>query len=140
MRLYPKRLRDKQSLEREKKILLKEKKELDKEDFLSLEGILNKTGMGGEGGEGGSILDLLSGAGIPLKMLVNIAQGIFTKKEKEPRKEKSKERTAERSGKSVLGVVAREFIGGYLKWKAIELSYKGIRLIIKARREKKEDR
>ena len=42
-----------------------------------------------------------------------------------------------KKGRNPLKVVAVEFIGGYLKWKAIELSYKGIRYLIKKRREKK---
>ena len=36
--------------------------------------------------------------------------------------------------------IAIEFIGGYLKWKAIELSYKGIKVIVKKSKEKKERR
>ena len=48
MRLYPKKLRNLESLEQEKKKLLREKDELDKEEFLSLGGILGKNKPGGK--------------------------------------------------------------------------------------------
>ena len=39
--------------------------------------------------------------------------------------------------KSKIKALAIEFIGGYLKWKAIELTYKGVRHVIKTAKEKK---
>ncbi|MCF8451063.1 MAG: hypothetical protein K9G49_14415, partial [Taibaiella sp.] len=45
-----------------------------------------------------------------------------------------------KKGGNMLGTAAREVIGGYLKWKAIELSYKGVTLIIRKQKKKKEAR
>ncbi|HTN45561.1 MAG TPA: hypothetical protein VL098_04385 [Flavipsychrobacter sp.] len=33
---------------------------------------------------------------------------------------------------SIVTMVAKEFIGGYVKWKALELAYKGIRIALKS--------
>lgn len=33
---------------------------------------------------------------------------------------------------SIVTVVAKEFIGGYVKWKVLELAYKGIRIALKS--------
>ena len=71
-------------------------------------------------------------------MLVNIVQSRFIHKEKK-QADNCTEHSTKKAAKSPLGIIAKEFIGGYLKWKAVELSYKGIRLIIKARRNKEDD-
>ena len=41
---------------------------------------------------------------------------------------------------NVLKSVAKEVVGNYLKWKALELSYKGISLVVKKRKKKKAER
>ncbi len=60
MRLYPKRLRSIEDLEKEKKLLLKEAKLLEEQDLFSVEGIFGKKGGKEDGDEEGSILDLLN--------------------------------------------------------------------------------
>ena len=129
------------SLEQEKKILLREKAELDKEEFLSLDGILGnkKPGEKNAEGGGGSLLDFLPISDPLVNTVINTVQGLFTKKTEETKTGDSK-RSQKRSHKSPLNAIAGEFIGSYLKWKAIELSYKGIKHILKSRRDKKEKR
>ena len=41
------------------------------------------------------------------------------------------------AGKKVLGTVAKELLGGYLKWKAAELAYKGVASFVRSRKKKK---
>ena len=41
------------------------------------------------------------------------------------------------NGKSIVRAVAFELISGYLKWKAIELTYKGAKYLVEQRREKR---
>lgn len=40
--------------------------------------------------------------------------------------------------KTIAKDVALEFVGGYLKWKALEMSYRGIKLLIKWQKTKRE--
>jgi hypothetical protein len=139
MRLYPKKLRNIEDLEQERARLLKEKKRLDKEDILSLDGILGKNDAGeGKEGAGFDISSLISMlpianpiVGQVLKMVTNKFAGGGE------RSDESKERPNKKSGKNIFKSLAVEVIGGYLKWKAVELSYKGIRRIIKNRRKDK---
>jgi len=139
MRLYPKKLRNIEDLEREKKILLRKSKQLDKEDLLSLEGLLGKGKKKGKDKEeedsAGSIVDLLPISNPMLKMGLKILETRILS----PRKNKTKENGEPPATKNhPIRKVAIEIIGGYLKWKAIELSYKGIKYLIKKRKEKKE--
>ncbi len=137
MKLYPKKLRSIDDLEQEKQILRKEIKQLDKEQFLSLDGLLGKKGSKGE--DTGidvlsTVLDFLPISNPVVSQVVKLAVGWFSKKEDVPKSGPWKEDTVKKPGKSLLQKAAIEFIGGYLKWKAIELSFKGIKYIIKKRK------
>jgi len=141
MRLYPKRLRNIDDLEKEKALLIRKSEELEKEDILSVEGLLG----GKKKGEGGSLLDLLPISnplvGQLLKMIQRRFNSYRSKKDDRPKiANVPVATTEERPRKSKIKAIAIEFIGGYLKWKAIELSFKGIRYLIKSAREKKEQR
>ena len=132
MRIYPKKLRSIEDLEREKKLLKKESKNMDIDALLSFDGILGKNKKGKD--EEGSFLDFLPVSNPLVDLLVKFVRKKLAKigrsdTEVLPGEKKQK-------GKNLLKTVAFEFIGGYLKWKAIELSYKGIRHLIKKRKER----
>jgi len=137
MRLYPKKLRNIEDLERERKLLLKESRRLEKEDFLSLESILGKNKAQGKGAADneGSLLDFLPVSNPLVSQVIKWILRRISAKNDKPKEEKkdSKEKKQE---KNILASIAKEFVGGYLKWKAIELACKGIKRFIKSRREK----
>jgi len=143
MRLYPKKLRNIEDLEREKSRLLKAKRSLDKDEFLS--GSLFGNKKGGEGKKGkegqGSLLDFLPISNPAVAQLIKIAQRLIFKKSGKPGSGDNAGAQLKKRGKSLLKSFAKEFIGGYLKWKAIELTFKGIRHIIrsKAKDQQSED-
>ncbi len=141
MRLYPKKLRNVEDLKREKQKLLKESRQLDKEDFLSLDGILGKGKTDKDGNDAagiGSLLDLLPVSNPLVSLGVKMAGKLLSGKGKS--KEKDRDRAepvrGDKEDKSWIKSIAVEFIGGYLKWKAIELSFNGIKHLIKKRKDK----
>ncbi len=135
MRLYPKRLRNIEDLEREKKRLLKESKRMEEDGFLSLEGILsNKPGK--DGGDPG-LFDLLPTSNPLVAVVIKLVKNRLFNKDNNSKTSNAIPAAEEKPGKNRLKSIAVEFIGGYLKWKAIEFSYKGIRLLIKRRKEKR---
>jgi hypothetical protein len=138
MRLYPKKLRNIDDLEKEKALLMRKSRELEKEDILSIEGLIGKKGK--EKGQG-SILDLLPVSNPVVSALVKIIQRRLSQKDKQPKAVNAPPPSSEvKPRSSKLKAIAIEFIGGYLKWKAIELSFKGIRHLIRSRRERKENK
>ena len=150
MKLYPRKLRNIEDLEREKKLLLREQRQLEEEDILSLDGIFGKKGAIEEAKDGGSILNLLNFLPVSnpfVDIVIKAAHGWFSKKSEATPKtarqsasdgERGNEGVNKKKGKTPLRAIAVEVIGGYLKWKAIELSFKGIRHILKTRREHKK--
>ncbi len=138
MAFYPKKLRSIEDLEREKKLLLKESKRMDEEDVLSLEGIFKSSKKeSSDGGGIGSLLNYLPISNPIVGMLVKLVQKRLSKKNKNPERVYTSKGVEQKKGRSLLKAVAFELIGSYLKWKAIELSYKGIAHLIRKRREKK---
>ncbi len=141
MRLYPKKLRGIEDLERERKLLLKESRRMDDEGVLSMDGVLGKKKKDGEEKEGGgSLIDLLPVSNPVVNLLVKFIQRKLAQKANAPKQQFASAGEATVKRKHPLKAFAIEFIGGYLKWKAIELSYKGIRVLIKRHKEKKADR
>ena len=137
MRIYPKKLRSVEDLEREKKLLLKESERMDEEGFLSLDGILGKK-KGGKGeDEGGSLLDYLPVSNPVVNLVVKFIQKKLSQKGSKQKDTYSASYEEPKKGRSPLKAFAFEFIGGYLKWKAIELSYKGLRHLIKKNKKKR---
>jgi hypothetical protein len=136
MKLYPKKLRSIEDLERERKVLLRECRQLDKEEFLSpgkkSNGDSKKTNN-----EEGSLLDLLPISNPLVSQLLKMVWRLFSKKENNPAPIDKPYIPDKKQNKNRIKSFAIEFIGGYLKWKAIELSYKAIRHIISTRKVKK---
>jgi len=144
MKLYPKKLRTLEDLEKEKKLLLKEKRKLDEEEIFSLKGIVSKGDDDDD--EGGSGFDISSLLGmLPIKnplisMGVQMAGRIFTRKKKKAQNQEKDERTSSKKKPSRIRAIAIDVITGYLKWKAIELTYKATRSYLKKRRQHNRER
>ena len=140
MKLYPKKLSDIKSLEKEKARLLRKRGKLEQGNFL-LSGILSSSGnKGGKDDDD----DTTAGSGNELfalaEPLIQIARDIviarLTKKSA-PAEEEYENAAPQKKQNSILRRMAFEFIGGYLKWKAIELGFKGLRRLLRARANKK---
>lgn len=153
MKLYLKKLRNADELEREKRLLIKEKKRLENEDFfpgLSISGIVNstdassqKTASAQQPAADNVTSGIMSMAAPLAGLLFDIVQQRIMGTGKSGGNESIAnsiiDKTVKKGG-NMLGVAAKEVIGGYLKWKAIELSYKGVTLIVRKQKKKKEGR
>ena len=136
MRLYPKRLRNLEDLEREKKLVIRESKQLDKEEFLSLNSLTGKKNkkQKDSSDEEGSLIDLMPVSNPLIKLGLKILLRRFTR---DNRKYTTEYSSASSKRENPIRRLAFEFIGGYLKWKAIEMSCKGIKYLINKRKESK---
>jgi len=138
MGFYHKKLRNIEDLKQEKKMLLEESKRMNQDEFLSLEGIMSGSKNGGEAKGGiGSLLDYLPVSNPVVSTIIQLVQKRLSKKDRAPEPAYAPKSEGGKKSKSTIKTVAFEVIGGYLKWKAIELSYKGIAHLIKKRKEKK---
>jgi hypothetical protein len=119
MKIYPKKLRGVAELQQEKKRLLKQSRRLKKEksDMQDREGVLA----------------FLPVSNPLLELAIKIIQKRISKK---PGPKAEVYEIEAKPRKNRLKSVAIEFVGGYLKWKAIEWSYKGIRHLVKKHKEK----
>lgn len=143
MGFYRKKINGIEALERERKALLKEKDALEGEPFFSFEDILGgvKKGAGvaaedGEEDDGGGISLLGSLAGMLPGVagpLMNVVMGLVGSK----LGSSGVGAVIGKKGKNIALKLAKEVVGGYLKWKAIELGYKGAKHLVKKRKEKK---
>jgi len=145
MELYPKKLSSIDELKAEKRQLRQERHQLTKGGFITIEDVLgdgrkpktNGNSTGGRsnpetgGGLGGMLGSLLAGGpmlelgmklGAPLLRKLGGTVGGAGKK----------------AGKNAFRWVTKEVLMGYLKWKAIELSYDGIKHVIESRKKKNE--
>src|SRR4051812_35647573 len=133
MKLYPRRLRSIDDLEKERKLLRRELKELDSEELFSIEGITNgkdwkEVLMGGLGRLG----EFLPISGPVLSILKRFAGRLFHHREKQKQKENNDDARQKDKHDNAFVSLAKEVAGSYLKWKAIELSYKGIKHLLKS--------
>jgi len=136
MKLYPKQLHSIEELKREKAALELLRKQTDLEDIFSLNDVIpsftkkNKTEGSSEheqGEQGDGIMGMVHGLmdsfeiGDLLKVIGGPIAGLAGKKLRN----------------NVILPLAKEVVGGYLKWKAAELSVKAVKHFLKARKEKK---
>lgn len=138
MKLYPKRLNNVAELKREKKLLKEEQKNADLHHLFS-------TGGAGEDAEesepaAGSLMGMaLSLLGSESLLGAAMKHGpslfrLFSKKK--ARQEYAPPPTEDDKQPSFIMKAIKEVGFGYLKWKAIELSFKGIKKLINARKHK----
>ena len=134
MRFYPRQLHSKAELEQEKIKLQKQLRELEKEEFLSVENMLSEVRAGFKsGGSLGLLQSVLPTSNPIIEGIIKIIKARFSK----PPAAAQKATGEEKAKKNILKTVALEVLTGYLKWKAIELSFKGVRHLINVRKAKK---
>lgn len=144
MSLYRKKIYGVKALHREKQILRKQLQQIEQEDFFSFgsgntkqkrskqkagaETVKDTTAGKAEGNDMADYISAFSG-------IVNsgsFSQGLFAALPLAIRL------VPGQKVKKVLGVAAKEFLGGYVKWKAIEIGYKLTKKLIVSRRQKKQ--
>ena len=145
MRLYPKRLNNLAELKREKMLLKEQREQTDLHHLFTSDGMGAEAGedegVGAGGGLLGMALSLLGSEslfGAAIKHLPSIFS-LFSKKEtKQQANKKSKAATEDEKHTSLVMKVVKEVGLGYLKWKAIELGFKGVKKLVNFRKQKHE--
>jgi hypothetical protein len=141
MSLYPKRLKSLDDLECEKKRVQKQIAELQEEKLFSKESLLAQLKENAKGGGQGGLLGML-GKFAPAGLVPVV--GKVTELIKNKQQKQSSQPTAktpidgEPEKKNIFVRAGKEILMGYLKWKAIELSIKGVRYLYKKRVERRE--
>ena len=157
MNIYPRELNSLKALEQEKKRLNRQLDELNKEELFSLSALTGK--HSGDSSDKAGSFDISSLIGmlpisnpfivtllpiIQKRLFKTVEEKLTFKKTKidkvrvaEPVDEEALHHTVMHKVKKAAGSVAKEVILGYLKWKAIELAFKGTRHLIKKQQEKK---
>ncbi|MES2704639.1 MAG: hypothetical protein V4649_18510 [Bacteroidota bacterium] len=128
MKLYSRKFKDMEDLQRERRKLLKKKKLQDKEPVLSLTGLLPSKSDDDDKGEKGGLLNYL-----PLAMpIIKVVSGIIKGKvEKKGAVAGIASMVGGRAkNPNLLWVIGKEVAGSYLKWKVLEFAYRGARGII----------
>jgi len=146
MKLYPKKLNSLEDLERERARVEKEARKLSAEDIFSLESLVGnvKNGMKEDVEEGAglvsTILQLIPGSNPIVGMVAPLISGWMSRKNGRKTRGKEKEHNEEEQSTqpNIFRRIAVEVIGGYLKWKAVELSYKGVKRFVRSRRERRQ--
>jgi hypothetical protein len=126
MKLYPKKLHSIEELKREKHVLKYAIKHSGSDNFLSMGGGKGKKKKKKEKSDAtdwmaiaGDLLtskhagDIAMTLGLPLLKIFGL-----------------------KAGKSVFGNVAKEMLGGYIKWKLVEISYKTALRFIRSKQHK----
>lgn len=140
MNLYPKKLNGLAELQREKAVVRKELQEVKIEELFTMEGVLGKKNAIGEvAGLGMSLLKILPLSNPIVGTVAGIVMDrLMTRKSRAAKQgNEAKEHMAEGhegDEKKEGGFLKRaivELLGGYMKYKAAELSYKGVKKMIK---------
>jgi len=130
MKLYPKKLHNISDLEREKEVLRYAQKQVSLDSLFSLGGL---TGTAAKPKETSSNATTGTNLGIAT-MILDLVLKYAMPNRRQVVSKRTEERT-ERPRKNLLISAAKEFIGGYIKWKVVELSYKGLSKVIRSRKE-----
>ncbi len=145
--MYSKNIRNLEELEREKRRLIKERKQLEQEDIFSVEGIMNNitspkstTSSNNDIAGASGMSSLFSMSGPIVGMAFDLVKDKILSKSDAGNNSSLASNPILQKGGTVLKSAAKEMIGGYLKWKAIELTYKGIKLIVKRQKRKKAEK
>lgn len=138
MKVYSRKLHNLEDLENERKKLLKQQRQLDKEPFLSLDSITTRKKDGDKSGGVGALLGLIPLSSPVIGFIGRLVKRQLTRKKDPVYKaaEYSHNIPGRAKGKNMLRTVAIDVVSSYLKWKAIELSIKGAKKLIDKRREK----
>jgi len=138
MRLYHRTLRNKEELVKERASLLQEKKRLEAEDLFSLEAIVGKDGGGlGTTGMVSALIGMLPVSNPVVGLLLQQMPNLVTKLTKGTDFEPSK--IVSNITDKIKGA-GKDVALGYLKYKAAELSLKGVKYLLKKRNERVAER
>ncbi len=131
MKLYRKRLHSLEELKRERQVLKYKKKHTGSEDWFNLKDLTG--GKSGKEDDHPGILNasmmstILSALGS--KSVVGTALSLAPT---------LVNLVSKRSGKkNVIEKMAMDVVGGYVKWKLVQMGYRGIKLFAKARKNKR---
>ena len=130
MRLYPKKLNSLEELRKEKHKLLQHKHEIDLVPNLSWDMLKGNSPSATKDSkdDGNAIIDMIAGVvegGSIASIGMSVLQSV--RKFKLPK-----------AVGNLLYPIAKDVALAYVRWKAIELGYKGMRMIIEKRRKKKQ--
>ena len=137
MSFYPKQIRSREELKLEKEKLLAQSGKTDIKQLFSLDDLLkskdiNKTPD--KTSEEGDLIEKIfiesSLADLAMEYVAPLLQKACVKIGS----------AGKEVGKKMFRSVAKEVLGGYLKWKAAELSYKAIAHLISSRKKKKHNK
>jgi|GEM_PF-976189 len=132
MKLYSKNLSNLHALKKEKERLQKELNGRDEGKDKTVNNPLQK-----EEKRESFISGLLSGAtsGSMLTTLLNAAPTVIDIVKRGslfPKKNTIQKAVGTSKTANIVSIVAKEFVGGYIKWKILELTYKGIKKALKS--------
>lgn len=143
MKFYSRKLHNVEDLENERKRLLKQQRQMDKEPFLSLGSIVSSSKQGDTESKGGGLplLGLIPFGGPVLNIIGGLVRRQLNKKKDPVYKaaEYSHNIPGREKKHNMLRTMAVDVVTSYLKWKAIELSMKGAKKLMEKRREKNEE-
>lgn len=123
MKLYSRQLNSLDELKQEKKMLKDRLKQTESEGFFSLSDIL-PVSKDGDDGLMSKLTGMLNDADTKelIMSLAGPALGALGNKVE----------------KQTLKKIAKEFLGSYVKWKAIELAYKGVKMLMDKNKDVKK--
>lgn len=131
MKLYPKKLSGIEALRREKKVLEYARTQIDIEGAIPFSSVLTgKESNSSEEKQASFIDNIAASKSIPGFMLKTVVP-ILLKKFRDTQATAIKDK-----GRKLAFKAIGEFAGGYLKWKLIELSFKGIKKFIAHRKNR----
>lgn len=143
--MYSRNIRNLKELEQEKRRLLQERKQLEQEELFSVDSMMSsivkakddKTNSISTASEQGNLLSM---SGPIASMVLDIVKDRILNKMDNGKTSSLANNPLMQKGGNILKGAAKELVGGYLKWKAIELTYKGVTLIVKRQKRKKAER
>lgn len=155
MRMYPKEIRSLKQLEQEKKRLHKQLDELEDQELFSMSSLMsrgNKKKGAKDEEDGGfdlsSLIAMLPISNPIIKTVLPLVQSrvmALLQRKAAPvagatiaATESATAQTTGQKVKHAALAVGKDIVIGYLKWKAIELTFKGVRHLVNKQKEKRE--
>lgn len=127
MKLYSKQLNNLEALKREKHVMKYALKHSD--DWLNIKAMMGKSDSTDTAAGAGLFGTLISAFGSKslFNTIIAIAPPVLTLI--------SKNSSFFKKRKNPLESIAKEVIGGYIKWKAVQLAYRGIMSLVKSNKD-----
>lgn len=131
MKLYNKKLRSLADLKHEKQLLMREQQIARKHQKDPFSALLNGNGKKDNAETDGidwvsMMTKLLAGNSIPFKIALSLATPLLGK--------------IGRKGSSTVKKIAFEVLGGYIKWKAVDMGFRLVKKMLKKKKTQKNDK